>query len=54
MWFDASKEMVTFWVTVYESPVPTVSAFVPLPIVRDVVEVVRYRSPGTMVDQVVS
>jgi hypothetical protein len=46
--------MVMFWVGVYESPVPTVSVLFALLIVRDVVEVVRYRSPGTMVDQVVS
>jgi hypothetical protein len=39
---------------VYESPVPTVRVLVALLIVSDVVEVVRYRSPGIMVDQVVS
>jgi hypothetical protein len=54
IWFDASKEIVTFCVGVYESPVPTVRVLVALLIVSDVVEVVRYRSPGIMVDQVVS
>jgi hypothetical protein len=33
--------MVTFCVGVYDKPVPTVRDFVPLPIVRLVVEVVR-------------
>jgi hypothetical protein len=41
MWCDASKEIVTFWVGVYESPVPTVRDLVPLLIVSEVVEVVR-------------
>jgi hypothetical protein len=41
MWFDASKVMVTFCVGVYERPVPTVRDFVPLPIVSEVVELVR-------------
>jgi hypothetical protein len=39
---------------VYDSPVPTVRVLFVLLIARDVVEVVRYRSPGTMVAQVVS
>jgi hypothetical protein len=45
---------VTFWVVVYERPVPTVRVLLLLLMASDVVEVVRYRSPGTTVVQVVS
>ena len=49
---DESYATITFWLTMYDSPVPTVKVFDPVPIATLVMLVVEYLSPAAPVGPV--